>query len=324
MDKNENKAKEWFVNNIIYIIVALISAVFLFSAIFEISETGKTLEEILLNSALILVIGYVITVLLDIQGIFKGGKTEEVIKIKQSHEKVVELAEPYAKDLDTFCEQENISNLRQARTRILAKAGLNYDECFNENGSAKEVKFERVEKPKKDKKKTKSENALIFKEYKEKLSNIKYKKKMFKQAVRVRLTQLTTQDLISNGANKYDKFDLGDTQKDYLKKSWIGSILSKVAVALIFGYYTIQLISDFSWAVLLWTALQVVTFLAFGIIKYFQAYMFMQNQFVDRTKRQISELKKFLAEKGEIKPLDESDLIEKITREVEKKFEIVE
>ena len=61
----------------------------------------KTLEEILLNSALILVIGYVITVLLDIQGIFKGGKTEEVIKIKQSHEKVVELAEPY-KDLDTF------------------------------------------------------------------------------------------------------------------------------------------------------------------------------------------------------------------------------
>lgn len=320
----ENKAKEWFVNNIIYIIVTLISVVFLFSAIFEISETGKTLEEILLNSALILVIGYVITVLLDIQGLFKGGKTEEVIKIKQSHEKVVERVEPYAKDLDTFCEQENIRNLRQARTRILAKAGLNYDECFNENGSAKEVKFECVEKPKKDKKKTRSENALIFKEYKEKLANIRYKKKMFKKAVRVRLTQITTQDLISNGANKYDKFDLGDTQKDYLRKSWIGSILSKVAVALIFGYYTIQLISDFSWAVLLWNALQVVTFLAFGIIKYFQAYMFMQNQFVDRTKRQISELKKFLAEKGEIKPLDESELIEKITREVEKNFEIVE
>lgn len=320
----ENKAKEWFVNNIIYIIVTLISAVFLFSAIFEISETGKTLEEILLNSALILVIGYVITVLLDIQGIFKGGKTKEVISIKQNHDKVVERAEPYAKDLDIFCEQENISNLRQARTRILAKAGLNYDECFNQNSSAKEVKFECVEKPEKDKNKTKSENALIFKEYKEKLSNTRYKKKMFKQAVRVRLTQLTTQDLISNGANKYDKFDLGDTQKDYLRKSGIGSILSKVAVALIFGYYTIQLISDFSWAVLLWNALQVVTFLAFGIIKYFQAYMFMQNQFVDRVKRQISELKKFLAEKGEIKHLDESDLIEKITREVEKKFEIVE
>lgn len=152
----ENKAKEWFVNNIIYIIVTLISAVFLFSAIFEISETGKTLEEILLNSALILVIGYVITVLLDIQGIFKGGKTKEVINIKQNHDKVVERAEPYAKDLDIFCEQENISNLRQARTRILAKAGLNYDECFNQNGSAKEVKFECVEKPKKDKKKQKA------------------------------------------------------------------------------------------------------------------------------------------------------------------------
>ena len=41
MDKNENKAKEWFVNNIIYIIT-LISAVFLFSAIFEISETENT------------------------------------------------------------------------------------------------------------------------------------------------------------------------------------------------------------------------------------------------------------------------------------------
>ena len=149
--------------------------------------------------------------------------------------------------------------------------------------------------------KNKKRKCLNFLKNTKRSSNTRYKKKMFKQAVRVRLTQLTTQDLISNGANKYDKFDLGDTQKDYLRKSGIGSILSKVAVALIFGYYTIQLISDFSWAVLLWNALQVVTFLAFGIIKYFQAYMFMQNQFVDRTKRQISELKKFLAEKGEIK-----------------------
>ena len=133
----ENKAKEWFVNNIIYIIVTLISAVFLFSAIFEISETGKTLEEILLNSALILVIGYVITVLLDIQGIFKGGKTKEVISIKQNHDKVVERAEPYAKDLDIFCEQENISNLKASKNKNTCKGWLNYDECFNQNSFSK-------------------------------------------------------------------------------------------------------------------------------------------------------------------------------------------
>ena len=59
MDKNENKAKEWFINNIIYFILILISVIFLFTAIFEISETGKSLGEILLIKCLILVIGYI-------------------------------------------------------------------------------------------------------------------------------------------------------------------------------------------------------------------------------------------------------------------------
>ncbi len=323
----ENKAKDWFINNIIYFIITLISAIYLFTAIFEIAETGKTATEILLNSALILVIGYVVTILFDIQGIFKGSRTKEVIDAKGNHEKVVERVEPFAKDLDDFCESENINNLRQSRTRLLAKAGLNYEDCFNSNGSAKDYKFEIAKKPAKDKTKTKSENALAISEYREKKANIKFKKKMYKQAIRVKLTQLTTQDLISNGANKNDKFDFGDTQKEYLRKSGISSAFSKIAIALIFGYYTIQIIQDFSYASLLWNALQVITFVAFGVAKYFQAYMFMQNGFVDRTKRQISELTKFLAQKGEIKQndaLDESKLVEKITKQIEDKFTIVD
>lgn len=328
MNKNENyetsgKAKEWFINNIIYFILILISVIYLFTAIFEIAETGKSLSEILLSSALILVIGYIVTALFDIQGIFKGTKTKEVIGVKENHEKTVELVEPFASELDAFCEQENKDNLRQSRTRLLAKAGLNYSDCFNEDSSAKEVRFELPTKPKKDKSKTKSENNLIFIEYKEKLANIKFKKKMFKQAVRVKLTQLTTQDLISNGSNKNDKFNFGDTQKDYLRKSNMSSALSKILVALVFGYYTIQLIQNFSWALLLWNALQIITFIAFGIIKYFQAYMFMQNQFVDRVKRQISELKKFLNKKGcENATTYIDDISKKVLAEVEKKYEI--
>ena len=43
-NKNENKAKEWFINNIIYFILILISVIYLFTAIFEIAETGKSLR----------------------------------------------------------------------------------------------------------------------------------------------------------------------------------------------------------------------------------------------------------------------------------------
>ena len=318
----ENKRKDWFINNLIYLVILLISVVFIFTAIFKIAESGKTISEILLNSALILVLAYTITALLDIQGIFKGGKTKEVTDIKKKHEEIVTSVEPIAGKLDAFCIDENKDNLKQIRTRFLAKAGIDYDSCFDEKGASKEIKFEVPAKPKYDNKKTKSENDLIFKDYKEKLANIKFKKQMFKKAVRVRLAQLTTEDLISNGSNKNDKFDFGDTQKDYLKKSISFSFFSKVAVSFIFGFYTIQLINDFQWAYLLWNSLQVVTFLAFGVIKYFQAYLFMQNNFVDRTKRQINELKKFLNKNAKEEYTEEQ--MEAIANKVAKRFEIIE
>ena len=55
---------------------------------------------------------------------FKGGKTKEVIDIKNEHEKTVILVEPHANKLDDFCLEESNENLKQTRIRFLAKAGL--------------------------------------------------------------------------------------------------------------------------------------------------------------------------------------------------------
>ena len=155
--------------------------------------------------------------------------------------------------------------------------------------------FKLPEKPKRDKTKIKNENKLIRQEYRFKVQeNVKFKKAMFKKAVGVNLTQLTTQSLISNGSNTNDKFDFGDTQVDYFRKSNIFNFGSKLLFGLTLGLITIDLIDNFSWLLLIWTGLQIVIFLAFGIIKYFQAYLFMQNNFVERVKRQVSYLKKFL------------------------------
>ena len=65
-----NRFKDWFINNAIFLIIGLIAIAYLFTALFKFIETGKTIGEVLLSSALIFIMAYSVSTLFDIQGIF--------------------------------------------------------------------------------------------------------------------------------------------------------------------------------------------------------------------------------------------------------------
>ena len=64
-------------------------------------------------------------------------------------------------------------------------------------------------------------------------------------------------------------------------------------LALIFGYYGIQLIQDFSYAELVWKVFQVGMFCAMGVVQSNQAYLFMVDGYRRRIIRFIDRLQEF-------------------------------
>lgn len=324
MDKDvKNKFKDWFTDKIFYIIIFLGSAVYILRNLITISETGKTVGEIIYDGALFMAFGFIISFLFNLQGILKGYKTKEVTNEKEKHENLVEDISPYANNLDAFCETKTKENLKAVRTRILLREGMAYQEFFNEDGSSKEgIKFDFSEIKKKDKaikfwfgkkeivKKVKDRDAI---------NRLKARRKTFKTALNVNLTPLTTETLVSDNAKTKDKFNFGSGIGGFLKKTASKGFIFQVTGAFIFGYYMPDLVKDFSWIALLWTSLQVVWFLSMGLIRYFFSYLYMKNNYA-------SELKKKNQYLTEFKMVNDNKLVEdnldKITDRVIKRFEV--
>lgn len=70
-------------------------------------------------------------------------------------------------------------------------------------------------------------------------------------------------------------------------------IISKIGISVIIGYYGVKLIEEFNYATLIWNTLQVGLFLIMGVIKMYQAYSFITDEFRGRIIKKIDNLQKF-------------------------------
>lgn len=344
------ETKQFFINNAIYFMIFLISVIFTLSAVFEVVETNRSIINILIDSALIMIVGFIITGLFDIQGIFKGSQTVEVVEAKKNHAKAVEEVKPYGNFLDEHCELESKKELKNERSKILLAEGLTYEMCFDENGLAKDVSKILVYTPKPEKikpilparprrnakdyeellkewkaevkkikadKVLKSQNKLALLNWREDNQKIKDKKKAVKKATKVKIVELYTSNLIGHTKSK-SRFDFGGDSADYLRKSSLSSILSKMFMSLVLGYYTIKIISNFNAMLLFWNVLQIFVFLTFGTLKFYQAYIFMKTQNADGINKRTGELNKFLSKYKKITPTNEIDnIVDKVISKIE-------
>lgn len=280
MNERTEKLQQYFRDNIGFIIITIACLIYISRGLIEISETGKSFLDIVIDGALAYFFGLIINRLFDLQGLLIGDKDSDVIKTKMAHALIVEKIAPSIDKLDDWCEEKNKEALKVARIKILSTAGLKYNECFDEFGIAKELNI--------DKNKLNSD----IKEIK---FNEKFKIKTYNKACRVKLTQLTTSALTSDGGKDDDPFYLGRTKKDYEKRSTIADIITKSLFLVVGGLYGARLVSNFSYGALIWTALQVVLFLIMGILKMYQSYMFIKDEHRGRVVAKIDQLTKFQA-----------------------------
>lgn len=270
------KVKDFFRQNLGYFIVGFVSLVYILTAFLTIDETGKTATQIIADGAIAFLLGLFINRIFELQGMMNGDREERVSATIEEHGKIVLRVSPYIDKLDSWCEKENEKNYKLQRTKILARVGLKYDDCFDENGVAKIWKPD--EKRLKDKVLRRAELKRLAGFYK---------------AVNLKLTALSCGELTSEGGKQDDPYFMGRTKAQYRTQTSIWDSVSKFGTALIFGYYGVTLIENFNYARLIWTTLQVALFLAMGVITMFKAYNFVVDEFRGRIVKKIDNLQKF-------------------------------
>ena len=270
------KIRDFFKQNIGYFIVALVSIVYIATAFITVDETGKTIGEIIADTAVVFFLGLFINRVFDLQGMMNGDRDERVQMAIVTHGETVVKISPYIDRLDEWCKHKNEENLKVQRTRVLASEGMRYEDYFNEDGSAKD--FIPDEEKLKNKTLRKTEKARI---------------RCFKKALHLKLTPITAGALTSEGGKKQDPYNFGRTKGQYETQTSVRDIITKICIAGIFGYYGVRLIQDFNYATLIWNGLQVVIFLIMGCIKMYNSFMFVTGEYRTRIVNKTNNLEMF-------------------------------
>lgn len=270
------KARDFLKKNIGYMIVGLVSAIYIATSVITMGKTGKTIGEIMADGAIVLFLGVFINRIFDLQGMMNGEREERMQDTIRMHGEAVVRISPYLDRLDGWCDEKNAEALKMQRTKILAGEGMRYDDYFDERGGAKTFVVN------KDRLKDKYLRGDEIKRL-----------RCYRNALRLKLTPLTASGLTSEGGKKQDPYYLGRTKSQYERGATISDIVTKVIIACLFGYYGAELVQDFSYADLIWKALQIGIFFITGVIKMYQSYMFIVDEYRGRIIKKIDNLQKF-------------------------------
>lgn len=270
------KIKDFFQRNLGYFIVTIVSIVYIATAFVQIEETGKSIPRIIADGAIVFLLGFFINRVFDLQGIMNGERDERFQASMNLHGETVVKISPFIDKLDEWCKIKNDENLRVQRTRILATEGLKYSDYFNEDGSAKDIVVDEK----------KLANKLLRKTEKKRIH-------CFNKALHLKLTPISAGELASEGTKISDPYNFGRTKEQYEKQASISDIVSKIIIAVIFGYYGVSLIKEFSYANLIWNGLQVALFFLVGVIKMYNSYIFITDEYRGRIVKKVNNLEMF-------------------------------
>ncbi len=270
------KVRTFLQRNLGYFVVAVVSAVYIATAFIQIDETGKTVGRIIADGAVVFLLGFFINRIFDLQGIMNGERDDRFRASVLLHGETVVKISPHIDKLDDWCKLKNEENLRVQRTRILATEGMKYSDYFDNDGAAKEIKVDEE----------KLKNKLYRRIEKKRIA-------CFHKALRLKLTPISAGELTSEGVHIDDPYNFGRTKEQYEKQTSLIDIVSKVVIAVIFGYYGVSLIQDFSYANLIWNGLQVALFILVGSIKMYNSFIFITDEYRGRIVKKINNLEMF-------------------------------
>lgn len=273
-----------------YVAVALVSLAYIATSFVVFEGNQKSLPRILADGVAAFLMGILINRIFDTQGILVGERDERVIAVSLQHGQIVDRICGVLDVLEDWCEWKNAEALRRARRKYLSMRGMRYEEYFDADGMA--LPFEE------------REVRGIFRKRREFCRRLR-----FERAIRLRLTRLSAGVLISEGGDANDPYYMGRSKHEYISSSARRDVIVKLLLALVFGYYSAELIRDFNPAYLIWTVFQVAVFLAMGVMKMQQSALYVTDEYRGRIVKKIDVLQQFETDlqKEETEDVNEED-----------------
>lgn len=269
------KIKELVYVNIGYIAVSLICLLYVGTSIINIEQTGKTVYEIAVDSALYFTMGILINRILDAQGLMIGSRDPRVYETMKLHNETVNRVYPYMNHMDEWCDLKNKEALFRARRNYLSRYGMRYTDYFDDDGVAKEFPFQ--------------QGKIGF--YKRIYEHVKYCK--YRHAVRMKLTRLSTGLLISDAGETEDPYKMGRSKSEYIKAATKKDIVVKTLIAFLIGYYSVPSLLVFNIPDLIWKLFQVGMLFAMGVMSMQSSIIFVTEEYRSRIIKKIDVLQQF-------------------------------
>jgi ABC-type transporter Mla maintaining outer membrane lipid asymmetry permease subunit MlaE len=263
-------------NYIGFIGVILVAAIYFFWGFLTLKESGKSIQDIFVDSAITLSLGLSITYLLRVQGIVWGMMSDIVTSVLEAFGGAIKNARPQFKNGVKFARLKNKEALEDVRRQLLDRVGLEYDKYFV-NGKFTGAFLRYV------KENTKDEKAFI------KLQN-----QAIKDCLHTKITNLSWQDIISDNGRLNDPNYLGGDIKQFMFWTSVKNVLSSLVLTIVFSYYTYELFQNFRWEDLYWKAMQVLTFTVLGFVTLYFSYMFITTEYRSRKVKQINLLEELV------------------------------
>lgn len=288
MSEIGDKIKIFMTRYIGFMAVAMICAIYVWSEFLNIEESGKTAHAIIFDGATAFAAGISIQIMCANIGILWGRSDSSVKEAERDHEGAVrEVSDMDGMDaLNDWCQGENNKNKRFQRTRILADVGLRYAQCFDENGVPRDYDASPPSRAE-----IKTRGLRMWFVYRRIAKN---RAKAFRKTVFLRLSELSAGELTGEGRRGSDPFYLGRGVSEYQKQTTTKSMVSKIITSVVFGYYSMDMLVDFSLPVLLGRLAQMLLFLVFGIFSFTGAVSYMTGEFRDRLRAKVGHLHRFL------------------------------
>lgn len=301
MSDKMDKVKSGLLNSAGFIAVFATAGVFLIRSFIDISATGKSIAEILIDGALSLVFGWVIKMMLAYQGMLNGLNSKAVKDTTRLHGEAIIKIEQYFPLLGDFCDKMNAELRIRKRTIILSKELLRYEDVFNDDHSI----LEGIIKSRLDAIDV-SKSALNTHHLRDRMRWFKCERekdrkrrsimRCVSKANNIRLTELSQHELTTDSTNIKDPFRFPDTMPKRMAKRGLSMLGISLALAIPLGYLVIKPGLQSSWEDVIGGLIQICIYIGFGLMQFFKEYFFMIDTYRKGTIRKIDLLNQFYEE----------------------------
>jgi hypothetical protein len=274
-----------FYKNAGYLAVILISLIYIGGSFILISKTGKSVYEIIASGVLSMITGLLINGIFRSLGIRQAESDPRTVSTEKLYSDSVEAIVPHIDRLGDFCENENKRALYSIRTKVLARAGLRYSDFFDENGILYSHDYELY---------SCEEIRGATKSRARKMKGINRKRRnAYKRALNTKIKLLTPSALTSEGAKENDPFDFGKSKKEYSTQRNLSDMISRILMAIIFGYFGVSFVSEVNPALLIWNTMQIIMYITSGIIQMYSSFAYIVDEHRQSVIKRIDYLQKF-------------------------------